>query len=366
MSRTWAKVLVMAENLMMYVGKERVVVDLSNLMTKENISVFEKVPYEIASKSKEFIAALETAYADCTDIELDIDNAEKYTEVIVTLINLIEEDEDMPTNNSKEEKKMAGVKNSMKVAVEEMMGKIVEAKDNIKVNAGETKEEYIERVDDSLNVMKGALGGVLNTLDGALGFTVLKDNILDIIESGTVGKSSKKDLFKMAKRCRELIELEIENLEIWGDEEQFAKATTLKALVEGERGKSIFEAFVTGCIWIGKKVARKLRKWCHIDDEKSIIGAICSSIAGFVGVVREGVKLVWNTVKFAVSFVVAGVIKAIDSIYRAISTFVKGVKTWISKQYEKLANKDTAEDPVDDEIVEAEVKALVEEFYEEN
>ena len=259
--------------------------------------------------------------------------------------------------NNKEEKVMRTVKENMSVAVEEMMGKFAEAKENIKVNAGETKEEYFDKVDDSLNVMKGALGSVLDTLDGVLGFTVLKHSILDIIEAGTQGKSSKKDLFKMAKRCRELIENEIENLELWGSEESLKGAIQLKALTEGVRGKSIFEAFVSGCIWIGKKVARKLRTWFHVDDEKSVISSICKSIAGFVGILRAGVKLVWNTTKFAVSFVVAGVIKVADFIYRAIKTLVVKIKEFAVEKYEQLTNKDIEDDFEDDYFTDEELIA---------
>ena len=252
---------------------------------------------------------------------------------------------------------MGTVKENMVGAVEEMMGKFAEAKENIKVNAGETKEEYFDKVDDSLNVMKGALGNVLGTLDGVLGYTVLKNSIIDIMEAGSDGKTSGKSLFKMARRCRELIEEEIENLEFWGDEESLKKAVQLKALTEGVRGKSIFEAFVSGCIWIAKKVTRKLRAWFHVDDEKSVMGGICRSIAGFAGILRAGIKLVWNTTKFAVSFVVAGVIKVADFVFRTISTLVSNIKTFVVDKYNKLTNKDIEDDFEDDYFADEELTA---------
>ena len=243
---------------------------------------------------------------------------------------------------------MGTVKENMNAAVEEMVGKFTAAKENIRVNAGETKEEYFDKVDDSLNVMKGAFGDILGILDGVLGYTVLKNSILDIIKSGSNGNTSKKGLFKMAKRCRELIEEEIENLEFWGDSESLKKATQLKALTEGVRGKSIFEAFVSGCIWVGKKVARKLRAWFHVDDKKSVIGSIFRSISGFIDVLRAGVKLVWNTVKFGVSFMIAGAIKVLDSVFRAIKTFISGIKEFVVDKYNKLIKKD-AEEVIDDD-----------------
>lgn len=262
-------------------------------------------------------------------------------------------------NNEEEEVMMnkGTVKGNVDAAVEEMMDKFAQAKENIKVNAGETKDEYINKVDDSLNVMKSALGNVLGTLDGILGYSVLKNSILDMMEAGSDGKTSKKDLFKMARRCRDLIEVEIENLEFWGDEESFKKAIQLKALTEGDRGKSIFEAFVSGVIWIGKKVARKLRKWFQVDEEKSIIGSICRSIAGFANVLRAGIKFVWNTAKFAVSFVVAGVVKVADFIVRAIKSVVANIKEWSDARLQFAdIDDDIADDIADyEDILEEEV-----------
>lgn len=347
--------------LNMYVGKNLVKVDESNLLDMD-IAVLKNIPYGVASKYAEYISAIEVCIEDCLDIPTDIKDEASYLEALVKLESIIKEESSVMENNNvvaekvtvetnntnnKEEKVMKTVKENMVGAVEEMMGKFVDAKENIKVNAGETKEEYFDKVDDSLNAMKGALGSVLDTLDSVLGYSVLKNSILDIMKSGTEGNTSKKGLFKMAKRCRELIEEEIENLEFWGDEESFKKAVQLKALTEGVRGKSIFEAFVSGCIWIGKKVTRKLRTWFHVDDEKSVIGSICRSISGFVGILRAGAKIVWNTAKFAVSFLVAGVIKVADFIYRAIKTLVVKIKAFAVEKYEQLTNKDAEED-IDD------------------
>lgn len=337
--------------LNMYVGKNLVKVDESNLLSMD-INVLKGIPYNVASKYAEYISAIEVCVEDCLDIPTDIHDEVTYMEALVELESIIKEESVMENTNvvvenntnNKEEKVMRSVKENMVGAVEEMMGKFTEAKENIKVGAGETKEEYFDKVDDSLNVMKGALGNVLGTLDGVLGYTVLKNSILDIMEAGSDGKTSGKSLFKMAKRCRELIEEEIENLEFWGDEESLKKATQLKALTEGARGKSIFEAFVSGCIWIAKKVTRKLRAWFHVDDEKSVIGSICRSISGFAGILRAGVKLVWNTAKFAVSFVVAGVIKVADFVFRAIKALVSNIKAFAVDKYNKLTNKDIEED----------------------
>lgn len=356
--------------LNMYVGKNLVKIDESNLLDMD-INVLKGIPYSVASKYAEYISAIEVCVEDCLDIPTDIKDEASYLVALAELESIIKEESDMENNNvvvekvtvetnntnNKEEKVMETVKENMVGAVEEMMGKFAEAKENIKVNAGETKEEYFDKVDDSLNVMKGALSNVLGTLDGVLGYTVLKNSIIDMMEAGSDGKTSGKSLFKMARRCRELIEEEIENLEFWGDEESLKKAVQLKALTEGARGKSIFEAFVSGCIWIAKKVTRKLRAWFHVDDEKSVMGSICRSIAGFAGILRAGIKLVWNTAKFAVSFVVAGVIKVADFVFRTIRTLVSNIKTFVVDKYNKLTNKDIEDDFEDDYFADEELTA---------
>ena len=236
---------------------------------------------------------------------------------------------------------MRTVKENMGAAVEEMVGKFAEAKENIKVNAGETKDEYFNRVDDSLNIVKGAFGDVLGKVDSLLGFTVLKDKVLAVIEAGCNENTSKKDLFKMARKCREIIENDIEEIELIGNPDD---AETLKELLGSVKDESIFKMFFSTMVWIGKKIARKLRTWFHVDDEKSVIGSICRSISGFVGILRAGAKIVWNTTKFAVSFLVAGVIKVADFIYRTIKTLVIKIKAFVVDKYNKLTNKDVEED----------------------
>lgn len=346
-----------------YVGKNIVKVNETNLLGTD-INVLKSIPYSVACKYADYISAIEICVEDCLDIPIDIKDEEGYLVALTELKTIMENDKeesDMVENNvnnvvveeavnttnntNKEEMfNMMNVKGNMEAAVADMMDKFAQAKENIKVGAGMTKDEYFDRVDDSLNVMKGALGDVLNTLDEVLGFTVLKHSILDIIEAGTQGKSSKKDLFKMARKCRELIENEIENLELWGSEESLKGAIQLKALTEDARGKSIFESFASGCIWIANKVTHKLRAWFNVDDEKAVIGSICRSISGFTNVLRAGVKLVWSTTKFVVSFLVAGAIKIADFVFKAITALVSKIKAFAMEKYEKLTDKDVEED----------------------
>lgn len=352
--------------LNMYVGKNLVKIDESNLLNMD-INVLKGIPYSVASKYAEYISAIEVCVEDCLDIPTDIKDEASYLEALVELETIIKEESDMVENNvvekvtvetnntnNKEEKIMRTVKENMGAAVEEMVGKFAEAKENIKVNAGETKDEYFDRVDDSLNVVKGAFGDVLGKVDSLLGFTVLKDKVLAVIEAGCNENTSKKDLFKMARKCREIIEEDIEEIELIGNPDD---AETLKELLGSVKGESIFKMFFSTMVWIGKKVARKLRAWFHVDDEKSVIGSICRSISGFVGILRAGAKIVWNTAKFAVSFLVAGVIKVADFIYRAIKTLVVKIKEFAVEKYEHLTNKDIEDDFEDDYFDDEELMA---------
>ena len=342
--------------LSIYVGKEIVRVDEANLLDMD-INVLKNIPYSIACKYNEYISALEVCVEDCLNIPADVHDEASYMEALVELETIMENDKEeevMVENNvvlegvvvenntnNKEEKVMRTVKENMSAAVEEMVGKFAEAKENIKVNAGETKDEYFNKVDNSLNIVKGAFGDVLGKVDSLLGFTVLKDKVLAVIEAGCNENTSKKDLFKMARKCREIIENDIEEIELIGNPDD---AETLKELLGSVKDDSIFKMFFSTMVWIGKKVARKLRTWFHVDDEKSVIGSICRSISGFVGILRAGAKIVWNTTKFAVSFLVAGVIKVADFIYRAIKTLVIKIKAFVVDKYNKLTNKDVEED----------------------
>lgn len=344
--------------LSIYVGRNIIKVNESNLLDMD-INVLKGIPYSVACKYAEYISAIEVCVEDCLDIPTDIKDEASYLEALVKLESIIEEESGMENNNvvveevtvetnntnNKEEKVMRTVKENMSAAVEEMVGKFAEAKENIKVNAGETKDEYFDRVDDSLNIVKGAFGDVLGKVDSLLGFTVLKDKVLAVIEAGCNENTSKKDLFKMARKCREIIEEDIEEIELIGNPDD---AETLKELLGSVKGESIFKMFFSTMVWIGKKVARKLRTWFHVDDEKSVIGSICRSISGFVGILRAGAKIVWNTAKFAVSFLVAGVIKVADFIYRTIKTLVVKIKAFAVEKYEQLTNKDFVDDLEED------------------
>lgn len=275
--------------------------------------------------------------------------------------NSIDKEVEKETNNEEkaEEKEMAG---TVTAAVEEMMGKFAEAKENIKVNVGQTREEYFEVVDDSLNVVNGAFGSALGVLDEFFGFTALKTDILDIYHAGERA-DGKKDIFKMAKKCRERIDEEIETINELSDlglmdEEESIK---MKDVLEELKGCNIFKKFATMLVFFIKKVTRKLRKWLQVNEEKSVIGAICRSVAGVAEVLKAGLKIVWNTAKFAVSFIVAGIMLVAAPIINAIKTLVVKIKGWFEDKFKKPE----AEEVDFEEVEEVEIEEEIEEEFEE-
>lgn len=266
---------------------------------------------------------------------------------IADLVNIIQGDNAI---NIKEDTIMMNnpTNQNMEMAMEEMQKKagigelLKETKDavihGVISKTHKTKEQYVQQVDESANVVKGAMVVTLDKMSAVLGYNALKESILGIIEAGTC--NGKTDLFAMAEECRKRIDLEVETLLAWGSEEDFRKAAQLKALSKDQRGKSIFEALVSMLIWIAKWVAKTLRKWFQVDNEKSIIGALCRALSGFAAVVREGVKLVWHTAKFGVSFVIAGAIKLGVWIINTFKTFCEGIKGWFNKKNEMIDDEE--------------------------
>ena len=242
--------------------------------------------------------------------------------------------------------KQSEIKTNFDLAVEEMLGKFDQAKENIKIKAGQTAEEYVQATDDSLNVMKGALGSVLNFVDKQLGFSMLKHNVLEVLEAGGDG-SSKKDLFKMAQKCRQQVDKFADRIERYGDHEKAAKLKELFSLMKEE---DLFTKFFSTLRWIARKVTRKLGKLFQVDEEKSVIGAICRSLAGFASVLKAGIQIAWNATKFAVSFIAAGLIKFGAWVVNTIRTLVEKSKDWLNKKNEVIeVEEDDFDDSSDEE-----------------
>lgn len=277
------------------------------------------------------------AQVDMPDVPLDENGFNYIKSFVADKVNdVIENIENTNPQEIKEENKMGTVKENLNLAIDEMFGKFEQAKQNIKGKAGQTAEEYVQATDDSLNIMKGALGTVLEFVDKQLGFSMLKHNVLAILEAGSNGQT-KGDLFAMSKECRVQIDDFIDTVENFGDPD---KAEKLKELFGLMKEEDLFTKFFSTLTWISRKVTRKLKKLGQVDEEKSVIGAICRSLAGFAGVIKAGIQIAWNATKFAVSFIAAGLIKFGAWIVNTIRTLVEKSKDWLNKKNQVIEVED--------------------------
>lgn len=224
---------------------------------------------------------------------------------------------------------------NMNEAVKKIMTSFEEAKDSIRINDGETVEESINKTDDALNKLKGGLSDIIEGIDQTLGLTLLKNSLLAILEASNEATSA-SSFNKMASKCREIIDEEIENLEFWGDSESLKKAAQLKELTTGERGKCIFESFAASCIYIGKKIVKRFKKWFNNTDEKSVWRTIGKGIGAIVPILKKGIKFVWNATEFAISYTVAGVLKATEYLFNAVKALASKAKNWVAVKGKKL------------------------------
>lgn len=290
--------------------------DAKNVIANNNIA--------FASLSAEELAKINELFKFVIpDDEITIKNSFDYERVF----KAIKEDTNM-LNVSKHSE----IKTNLTLATQELFGKLEAAKKAVKVEAGQTCEEYVNKVDNSLNIVKGAFGSALDFLDKQLGYTVLKQNILNVLESGKDVQNPEKWGI-MAKECRSQVEAYIAKIEILGNPD---KAEKLKELIGTLEGEDIFTKFFSTIKWITRKVTRKLRKWFRMDDEKSVVGAVARSIAGFAGLLRAGLQIVWSAAGFVTSFVVAGAIQIASWIVNAIKDLVAKVKDWHSKKNEPV------------------------------
>lgn len=239
--------------------------------------------------------------------------------------------------------KSSEIKTNLELATEELKKKCEFAKEAIKLEANTAYGDYVSKVDGSLNIVKGAFGQVLDFLDKQLGFTVLKYNILGILESGKNIKNPEK-WGAMAKTCRDQVDKFIYKVETLGDP---AKARKLRELIGAMKGEDIFTRFFATIEWITGRVIEKLRTWSNMDDEKSVVGAIARSIAGFAGLIKAGLQIVWSAVGFVASFIVAGAIQIASWVVNAVHDLVSKVEGWESKKNEPIPMDEELED--DDE-----------------
>ena len=317
--------------LNMYVGKNLVKVDESNLLGMD-INVLKGIPYNVACKYAEYISAIEVCVEDCLDIPTDINDEVSYMEALVKLETIIANEKEMVSMMENVAKEMNGeVKGFGKVkeAFNNFKNTSKDSMRNIMNDANRTKERYIDETDEDFNNIKDSFISVLNSIGEITGLSTFVDAINAIIEAGTDGKTSKKDLFKMAEKCSECIEEEIEFIKDCGDEEDLKRVLTLKSSIENGRGKNIFEMFAAVCVWIANKITAKFASWGAKGQEKNVFGTICRSIAKVASLLRSGVSIIFKTGTFIASFVVAGIIKIGDIVFRAIRSLYNSIKKFI-------------------------------------
>ena len=314
---------------MPFVNRFSTVQNLSDLLDKINTNniVFRTLSSEEIERINSILSA------NLPDVEFKVTNSISFEKMLGMLNHIINKEGNNMSNVSKSE-----IKTNLNLATQELFGKLEAAKKAVKVEAGQTYEQYVDKVDDSLNIVKGAFGQALDFIDKQLGFTVLKHNILGIIESGKNIENPKK-WSAMAKTCRDQVDAFIYKVETLGDP---TKAKKLKELIGTMEDEDIFTKFFTTIKYITEKVTEKLRKWFKIDDEKSVVGAIARSIVGFAGLLKAGLQIVWSAAGFVVSFIVAGAIQIANWIVNAVHDLCSKFKDWDSKKNEPV--------PMDEEL----------------
>ena len=366
----------------MYIGKNQTIkMDLDNLPA--SVTVIKSLSYDIAKKYRDFISALEVCI-EAYGYNVDIIDKSSYVMAVSNLENIVarinnniakiaieinkKEDEVMDGSNVTDvtetvnEEEMVSM---MEDVAKEMNGeakgfsKVKEAVNRFKTagrntrktvlhEAGVEKDVYINNVDESFNTLKDSFMGVITAIGNITGLTYLKEDLIAIIEAGADGQNSAKGFFRMARKFRELIDKEEKDILRYGSEKDIKRVLTLKSLTENERGKSVFEAFASLCIWLGNKLIEKFTSWGAKHQERKVFSAICNSIATVVNLIRKGIKLVWETAKFIASYAIAGVIKLGDIVFRAIRTLYKSVKCFIVDKITPDYVEDDIEDDEDD------------------
>lgn len=210
-----------------------------------------------------------------------------------------------------------------------------------------TGENIINEADNKLNEAKEKFAGALNSISEVLGFSLLKSSVAELIEASMDNASSTMSISVMAKKCREMIDKEIDNLKFWGDQDSLRKAAQLKALTEDDRGKCIFESFASVTVCIINKVSDKLK--FDDSDKKSFIKSVCKGISAFMKVVKAGIKILWSATKYVASFVISGAIIIGNWIYESIKTAVEKLKCWAEKK-DEIIEADTDDEEEGDGV----------------
>ena len=222
---------------------------------------------------------------------------------------------------------------------------VEEIKNNMKVVAGETREDFVNRADASVNELKDTLMGTVKYIGDVLGMTGLYNELVAIY-------TSNKGVIKTAQSIDKAVKRRIEMLQIVDPDDKLGKVAALKQVVydgdnEEEYTQSIFMSTAKTIVWIAKKVTRKLRKWFGVEAEDNILGEVGANIANCFRTISNFVinvgKATGNLLLFAGSYVIAGAIKLGCMVIHAIATVLSKVKGWIDSKLTKITDDDYEE-----------------------
>ena len=222
---------------------------------------------------------------------------------------------------------------------------VEEIKNNMKVAVGETREDFVNRADASVNELKDTLMGTVKYIGDVLGMTGLCDEIVDIY-------TSNRGVVKTAQSIDKAVKRRIRILKDIDPDDKLGKVAALKQVVydgdnEEEYTQSIFMSAAKTIVWITKKVTRKLRKWFGVEAEDNILGEIGANIANCFRTISNFVinvgKATGNLLLFAGSYVIAGAIKLGCMVIHAIVTVLSKVKGWVDSKLTKITDDDYEE-----------------------
>lgn len=346
--------------LNVYVGKEVLKVDIDNLLSTD-IEVLDKITYEAARKHQDLIPAIEITVEDCLGTVIDIKDEASFKLAIADLVNIINMDEATEVTIAEVEQVVAPETNGVDDKQEEKEEIVImnnTTTSTINLNKEEetmyeniweeatkefTAEQQIGGFGRMADKLKDELAKWLDGLDTIFGCRMAKHEILSVLEAGAKEGESAKDLIKMAQKCQEIIDKKVAAWQASGDEELFKKAVALKKYTIGEDGKSIFDSFAIGMIWISKHVGRKVHNWTGASASKiknDTLKSLIKSIGNFAGVLRKGVRYLGGGVKIGLSYVIAVGAKLGDLFHRAIMFVVEKIEGWFDIAKQKFAKDD--------------------------
>lgn len=229
--------------------------------------------------------------------------------------------------------------------------KVEEVKQNAKALKEEATQDYVDRADSSVNELKDMLIGTVKYIGDVLGLSSIYDELVDIY-------AENRSLIKTAKTVDKAIKRSIAIMKSIDPDDKLGKIAALKQVVydgdyEEEYRQSIFMSIAKAITWIGKKVARKLRKWFGVEAEENIFGEVGAKISSCFKSISNFVinvgKATGSLLLYAGSFVVAGAIKVGCLVIRAIKGALTKLKEWGSIALKKIRHED--EDDFDDEDI---------------